>query len=98
MITFILSLSPIMDPKLRAARLHFLHSLQRTPLPHLRTRLKALLNVYLAHRPLMERLLTAGFVVYCLASTYLGVTGKGGPKGGDGARGDRKGRKGESSH
>ena len=59
----------------------------------LRSRLRALLDAYLRHRPTFQRFLTAGFILYGLGSTYLSVTGRG-AKGGARERPSR--RKGES--
>jgi ATP-binding cassette subfamily D (ALD) long-chain fatty acid import protein len=50
----------------------------------------------LRHRPLVERALTAGFVLYCVGSTYLSLTGRGGKRE-SGRESGRRGRaKGES--
>lgn len=43
----------------------------------LRTKLSPVLAAYVRHRPLVQQALTAGFVVYCVASTYLTLTGRG---------------------
>ncbi|KAK1927880.1 ABC transporter transmembrane region 2-domain-containing protein [Papiliotrema laurentii] len=42
----------------------------------LRQRLRLVLDAYLRHRPLVQRGLTAGFVLYCLISTYMSLTGR----------------------
>jgi ATP-binding cassette subfamily D (ALD) long-chain fatty acid import protein len=62
----------------------------------LRSHLKSAFNGYLRHRPLVERALTAGFVLYCVGSTYLSLTGRGGKRE-SGRESGRRGRaKGES--
>jgi ATP-binding cassette subfamily D (ALD) long-chain fatty acid import protein len=66
----------------------------------LRGRLKDVLDIYLQHRPVIQQLLTAGFVAYCLGTTYLGVTGRAGKtaareSSGGGGRRSRKGECGE---
>ncbi|WWD18145.1 hypothetical protein CI109_102594 [Kwoniella shandongensis] len=58
----------------------------------LHTRLRTILDTYLQHRPLFQRLLTAGFVLYCLGTTWAAVTGRGG-KGG--VREGKSGRRGK---
>ncbi|KAK4686941.1 hypothetical protein P7C73_g3189, partial [Tremellales sp. Uapishka_1] len=57
-----------------------------------RSQLHTLLDSYVRHRPAFQRLLTAGFVLYCLGTTYSSLTGKG-AKGGTRERGG--GRKGK---
>ena len=88
-----------MDPA--GARRVLQRSLKRPISPKtlnlLRGRLKAILDVYIHHRPVVQQLLTAGFVAYCLGTTYLGVTGRAG-KGAarESAGGGRRSRKGGS--
>lgn len=41
------------------------------------SRLKQALDVYVHHRPTVQRLLTAGFVLYCLGTTFQNLSGKG---------------------
>ncbi|EIW72866.1 hypothetical protein TREMEDRAFT_67105 [Tremella mesenterica DSM 1558] len=38
------------------------------------------LSVYIRHRPTVQRVLTAGFVLYCLGTTWHGLSGKGGQR------------------
>ncbi|OCF31910.1 ATP-binding cassette, subfamily D (ALD), peroxisomal long-chain fatty acid import protein [Kwoniella heveanensis BCC8398] len=62
----------------------------------LHANLQTILNTYLHHRPTLQRALTAGFVLYCLGSTYAALTGRGakvGTKERDGGGGG-KGRRG----
>ena len=70
----------------------------RSATPHalaqLRTRSQALLNAYLRHRPLIQKILTAFFVLYSLGASYANMTGKG-PKGGTREKVSRR-SKGES--
>ncbi|WVR05650.1 hypothetical protein IAU60_002672 [Kwoniella sp. DSM 27419] len=53
--------------------------------------LRRVLDVYVHHRPNLQRALTAGFVLYCLGSTYASLTGKG-AKGGGKERVSRRGK------
>lgn len=55
------------------------------------SRLKQALDVYVHHRPTVQRLLTAGFVLYCLGTTYQNLSGKG-AKGGAREKVSRKGK------
>lgn len=41
------------------------------------SRLKQALDIYVHHRPTVQRILTAGFVLYCLGTTYQNLSGKG---------------------
>lgn len=58
---------------------------RRLPVPSLpaatqaqaRAHLHALLAAYLHHRPTIQKGLTGGFVLYCIGSTYLSLTGRG---------------------
>lgn len=43
----------------------------------LRARLRTTLDLYLAHRTGVQRVLTAGFVIYCLVAAGWNLTGKG---------------------
>ncbi|ORY24671.1 ABC transporter transmembrane region 2-domain-containing protein [Naematelia encephala] len=43
----------------------------------LREHLRLLLDLYLRHRPVIQRFLTAGFVSYCIGTTVLALTGRG---------------------
>lgn len=43
----------------------------------LQARLKTTLDIYLAHRKGAQRVLTVGFVVYCLLAAGLNLSGKG---------------------
>nr|XP_018264977.1 ATP-binding cassette, subfamily D (ALD), peroxisomal long-chain fatty acid import protein [Kwoniella dejecticola CBS 10117]OBR87135.1 ATP-binding cassette, subfamily D (ALD), peroxisomal long-chain fatty acid import protein [Kwoniella dejecticola CBS 10117] len=57
-----------------------------------RVQLRRLLDVYLQHRPLVQKGLTAGFVLYCIGTTLAALTGRMGGKvpntgGGRGKRG-----------
>lgn len=62
----------------------------------LRSHLKSAFNAYLRYRPHVERALTAGFVLYCVGTTYLSLTGRGGRRE-SGRESGRRGRaKGES--
>jgi ATP-binding cassette subfamily D (ALD) long-chain fatty acid import protein len=56
-----------------------------------RARLKQALDIYLHHRPTVQRLLTAGFVLYCLGTTYGNLSGKG-ARGGAREKTSRRGR------
>jgi hypothetical protein len=56
-----------------------------------RARLKEVLDTYIHHRPTVQRLLTAGFVLYCLGTTYRNLSGTG-AKGGARERVSRKGK------
>jgi hypothetical protein len=60
-----------------------------------KARLKQVLDTYIHHRPTVQRLLTAGFVLYCLGTTYQNLSGKG-AKGGARERVSKRGRQGES--
>ncbi|WWC68388.1 uncharacterized protein I206_102313 [Kwoniella pini CBS 10737] len=42
----------------------------------IRLRLRKFLDIYLQHRPLVQRGLTAGFVLYCLGTTLNSLTGR----------------------
>lgn len=55
------------------------------------SRLKTALDIYVHHRPTVQRLLTAGFVLYCLGTTYQNLSGKG-AKGGAREKVSRKGK------
>lgn len=55
-------------------------------------RLKQALDVYVSHRPTVQRVLTAGFVLYCLTTTYRNLSGKG-AKGGAREKTSRRGAK-----
>lgn len=57
----------------------------------LQTRLRAVLNLYSAHRGGIQRVLTAGFVVYCIVGAAYNLSGKG-PKG-VGSKRSKGGRK-----
>jgi ATP-binding cassette subfamily D (ALD) long-chain fatty acid import protein len=56
-----------------------------------RARLKQVLDAYLHHRPTVQRLLTAGFVIYCLGTTYQNLSGNG-AKGGARMKASRRGK------
>jgi ATP-binding cassette subfamily D (ALD) long-chain fatty acid import protein len=43
----------------------------------LRSKLGPILATYVRHRASVQKGLTAGFVLYCLGTTYLSLTGKG---------------------
>ncbi|OCF75242.1 ATP-binding cassette, subfamily D (ALD), peroxisomal long-chain fatty acid import protein [Kwoniella mangroviensis CBS 8886] len=58
--------------------------------------LRKFLNVYLQHRPLVQRTLTAGFVLYCLGTTFAALTGRTSNKSG-GSGGSGRGRRGKDS-
>lgn len=60
-----------------------------------KARLKQILDTYIHHRPTVQRLLTAGFVLYCLGTTYQNLSGKG-AKGGTREKISKRGRQGES--
>jgi hypothetical protein len=60
-----------------------------------KARLKQVLDTYIHHRPTVQRLLTAGFVLYCLGTTYQNLSGKG-AKGGAREKVSKRGRQGES--
>jgi hypothetical protein len=60
-----------------------------------KARLKQVLDTYIHHRPTVQRLLTAGFVFYCLGTTYQNLSGKG-AKGGAREKVSKRGRQGES--
>lgn len=60
----------------------------------LRARSMAVLDLYLHHRPNVQRGLTAGFVLYCIGSTYLSLTGRG-AKRETGREAKRRGKKGK---
>jgi hypothetical protein len=60
----------------------------------LRTRLQAILDIYVKHRPNVQRALTAGFVAYCLGTTWMSLTGRG-ARGGTRERGGGKKGKGK---
>jgi hypothetical protein len=60
----------------------------------LRTRLQAILDIYVKHRPNVQRALTAGFVAYCLGTTWMSLTGRG-ARGGTRERGAGKKGKGK---
>lgn len=56
------------------------------------SRVRGLLDGYIRHRPTFQRVLTAGFVLYCLGTTYASLTGRG-AKGGTKERASgRRGR------
>jgi hypothetical protein len=61
-----------------------------------KARLKQVLDSYIHHRPTVQRLLTAGFVLYCLGTTYKNLSGKG-AKGGARERVSKRGKQGRSS-
>lgn len=63
-------------------------------LAQLKTRLQAILDVYVKHRPHVQRALTAGFVAYCLGTTWMSLTGRG-ARGGTRERGGGGGKKGK---
>ncbi|WRT65920.1 uncharacterized protein IL334_002871 [Kwoniella shivajii] len=41
-----------------------------------RTNLRKSLDVYLHHRPVVQKILTAGFVAYCIGTTFAAVSGR----------------------
>jgi len=59
-----------------------------------KARLKQVLDTYIHHRPTVQRLLTAGFVLYCLGTTYQNLSGKG-AKGGAREKLSKRGKQGE---
>jgi len=61
-----------------------------------KARLKQVLDTYIHHRPTVQRLLTAGFVLYCLGTTYQNLSGKG-ARGGAREKVSKRGRQGKSS-
>lgn len=61
----------------------------------LQVRLRALLDMYTAHRGGVQRVLTAGFVVYCIVGAAYNLSGKG-PKGVGSKHGKGKGGKKDS--
>lgn len=52
------------------------HPIPPHTLALVKSQLKVILDTYLHHRPFVQRALTAGFVLYCLGTTWLGVTGR----------------------
>ncbi|WWC88124.1 uncharacterized protein L201_003028 [Kwoniella dendrophila CBS 6074] len=56
----------------------------------LRTNLKKFLDVYLQHRPIIQRILTAGFVLYCIGTTFAALTGRASVKSKSGDGGGRR--------
>ena len=58
-----------------------------------KARLKQVLDAYLHHRPTVQRLLTAGFVLYCLGTTYQNLSGRG-AKGGAREKVSKRGKQG----
>lgn len=67
-------MAPSSSPMLLQQRLK--HPIPPHVMALLKTRLKIILDTYLHHRPIIQRALTAGFVLYCLGTTWLGVTGR----------------------
>jgi len=61
-----------------------------------KARLKQVLDSYIHHRPTVQRLLTAGFVLYCLGTTYQNLSGKG-AKGGAREKVSKRGKQGRVS-
>lgn len=68
-----------------------IHPIDTKQLAILRARLQTLLDIYVRHRPHVQRVLTAGFVAYCLGTTWLSLTGRG-ARGGTRERGAAKGK------
>lgn len=67
----------------------------------LQVRLKALLQLYIAHRGGVQRVLTGGFVVYCILGAAYNLSGRG-PKGisskhGKGSRGKKDSKRKKAS-
>lgn len=59
-----------------------------------RARLKQVLDTYIHHRPTVQRLLTAGFVLYCLGTTHQNLSGSG-AKGGVREKVSKRGKQGK---
>lgn len=58
----------------------------------LQSKLSPALQAYLRYRPQVQKALTAFFVLYCLGSTYLSLTGRGKGAGRESKSGGRRGR------
>lgn len=89
-------ISPVSSPafKMNAAALEEARAQAQAQAVLLRSKLSPMLAAYIRHRPLVQRALTAGFVLYCLSTTYMSLTGRG--KGAGRESSSRKVRRGMS--